>query len=261
MTLRYITTNLINSTTLPSDDATYRTTEDAIYKVANLYNKRPSKPFRFTAKAAQWLKVELAAATPVTFAGIFNHNIPSGETINLEGANADAGYAAVCTAAWRNHDIGSFFTATWKWWKLNIGVQVADPFPQIGEFVLGNYSTFASAWVQPGQADGPTFAMAESQTHYGQDWSEHLANTQEFRISLLNLTDPATVDDLQTFLTDIFENSNGKFILIPDHTKPHCFYVRVKNYKDFAYREIYGTKELRRWSLELETLTRGITLL
>ena len=260
MSLRYVTTNLINSTTLP--DNTYVSTEDETYLVANLYNKRPSRPFRFTARAAQTIKVELAAKTAASFVGIFNHNIPDGETLNLQGADADAGYVAVTTPTWREKDVCSCFrTVSWTWWLLNVGVQVGDPLPQIGEFVLGSWIEFADAWVQPGRKDGPAFYVGRQKTHYGQEWATHLSNTERFSIQIKNLNNPAVIDDLQTFLVNVFENSDGKFILIPDHTKPHCYYVQVTNDDNFANREIYGTNELRNWRLELETLTRGITLL
>lgn len=259
MSLYYVTTNLVDSLTLPQE--TYVSSEDSIYVYENLYNGRPSKPFRFTTKANQWIKVQLLSSQAVTFVGLFGHNLTSGATLTLESAAADAGYGLVKTLTWRDKNLYKLFNGNDKWWKLNVSDAGNSAYPQIGEYVLGTWSKFDNARVQPGRADGPAVYMADKVSHYGQDWSKHYANTEGLTIRLMNLNDPSVVDDLQTFLKDIFENSDGKFILIPDHEQPHCFYVRVKNRRDFARRLVYGTKELREWKLELETLAEGITLL
>jgi len=259
MTLLYVTENLVSSATLI--DNTYVSTEDAVYTVDKLYNKRPSYPFRFTDKDDEWIKVDFGSAQLITFIGLFNHNLTAAVTMSLEHAAADAGYALATTPVWRSEDLYKQFRRNNRWFRLNIDDPTNDSNPQIGEFVLGVVSEFENARVQPGRRDGPKFHMADNVTHYGQDWSSHYADCESFTITLKNINDKNAVDDLQTFLKSIFRNSDGKFILIPDHDQPHCYYVQVKNRKDFAVREVYGTKELRDWKLELETLTKGITLL
>jgi len=259
MTLLYVTENLVSSATLI--DNTYVSTEDEVYTVDKLYNKRPSYPFRFTDKNDEWIKVDLGSALPVTFVGVFNHNLTAAVTMNLQQAAADAGYALATTPVWRSEDFYKQFRANNRWFKLNIDDPTNDSNPQIGEFVLGTVSEFSNARVQPGRKDGLEIFMADNVTHYGQDWSSYYSDCESFTISLKNINEKNAEDDLQTFLKSIFRNSDGKFILIPDHDQPHCYYVRVKSRKDFAVREVYGTKELRAWKLELETLTKGITLL
>lgn len=259
MTLLYVKTNLVDSISCP--DNTFVSSEDSVYTVDKLYNKRPSYPFRFDGLNAQWAKARwLAAAQQITFLGIFNHNLLNTVTITLQGAAADAGYALVNTPVWRARNMYSLFDATWKWWKLNINngaVQIA----QMGELVLGNWASFANARVQPGRLDGPAFHAYNNVTPAGQDWTSYISKAEAFSISLKNVNDPSAVDDLQTFLEDIWEAENGKFIFIPDHTQPHVYYVQVVNRDKYANRSINGVKELREWSLELKTLTDGITLL
>jgi len=261
MTLYYVKTNLVNDTSLP-DKTFVNDSEDAVYTVDKLHNKRPSYPFRFGGVNAQWAKARWAAvAQQITFLGIFNHNlIEETATITLEAADGDAGYALVSTPAWREENMYALFDATEKWWKLNIN-NGATVIAQLGEYVLGNWASFANAYVQPGRADGPVFHASNNITHYGQDWTAYYSKGEKFSIALKNINDPSATDDIQSFLDDIWENNDGKFVLIPDHAQPKVYYVQVVNRGSYANRLINGVKELREWRLELKTLTSGITLL
>lgn len=260
MTLYYVKTNLVNITSLP-DNTFVNGNEDTVYTVDKLYNKRPSYPFRFNATGAQWIKARwLAAAQRITFLGIFNHNLLNTVTITLQAANADAGYGLVSTPIWRETNMYALFNASYKWWKLNIdngGATIA----QLGELVLGNWATFSNAYVQPGRADGPVIHASRNMTHYGQDWTAYYSRGETFSIALKNINDPSATDDIQTFLNDIWEDNDGKFVFIPNHKQPKAYYVQVVNRDKYANREINGVKELREWKLKLKTLTEGITLL
>lgn len=261
MSLIYITTNLLNSTTLPADDATYRSSEDAIYQVEYLYNKRPSLPFRWTAKVGDWVKVELTERQIVSFAGIFGHNLTSAATVQLHASGWNGGWKLIKNFTHRPEDMYIKFGAKELWWRLSVSDAGNSAYPQIGEFVLGLHSTFANAKVTPGRSDGPTFFMGDNVTHYGQDWDNFYSDAETMSISLRNVNDPTTEDDVQTFLKAIFRNEDGRFILIPDDTKPQCYYVKVMNRGGFADRLVYGSQELRDWRMEVKTLTKGITLL
>ena len=262
MSLLYVKTNFVNLDSLPNN--TYVSSEDTIYTVDNLYNKRPSKPFRFTSKANQYIKIEFPNAKAVTFAAIFGHNLGAGATIDLQGSLDDITYVYASFMGgsnWRERDLFRTFGSTYKYYKLQISDPANSSMPQIGEFVLGNGNYFENAWVQPGRADGPVIHASNNITHYGQDWTNFYSDAEAFSISLKNLNDPSTEDDLQTFLKAVWADNDGKFILVPDHTKPHVYYVQIQNRDSYAQREIYGTNELRDWRLELKTLTQGITLL
>ncbi len=264
MTLYYVKTNLVNVTSLPEDDATHRSSEDTVYQVERLYNKRPSYPFRFDGVNAQWVKVGFdAAAQQITFLGIFNHNFIEGTlAITLNGDIAiGAGFAnLVSTPVWRAENMYALFDGTWKWWKLNIDNGAATK-AQMGELVLGNWAKFDNAYVQPGRADGPVIHASNNITHYGQDWTAYYSRGEMFSIALKNINDPSATDDIQAFLNDIWEDNDGKFVFIPDHTQPKVYYVQVVNRDSYANRLINGVSELREWRLELKTLTEGITLL
>lgn len=262
MTLRYVTTNLLNSSTLPADNATYRSSEDATYQVENLYNKRPSYPFRWTGRVGEWVKIQLTQRQVVSFVGAFNHNLTSAANVQLHSSNVNGAWNLAANITWRQYDMYAMFGRRDLWWRFSVGDAGNADLPEIGELVLGEYATFENAKVQPGRADGPVFNMADAETDYGQDWNTYLSEAERFSIKLRNINDVSAVDDIQTFLTDIFSNSDGKFVLIPDDAQPHCYYVQVTNRDAFSEQQIYGdAKELRAWSLELKTLVRGITLL
>jgi len=258
MTLLYMKTNLVTSVTIP--DNTYVTSEDTVYTVDKLYNKRPSYPFRFDGTGNQWIKVEFTVAQNITAMAIFNHNFPNTTTITLDASAIDGNWSLVSTPVWREENLYSTFGATLEWWKLNINAGAVVT-PQVGELFLGQWAAFENAFVQPGRKDGPEFFASDNRTHMGQDWIGYYSNADTFTISIKNLTTPSAVDELQAFLKDIWENEDGKFVFIPDHNQPHVYYVQVVNRKGYAEREIYGTKELREWKLELRSLTNGITLL
>jgi hypothetical protein len=253
----YSTTNLITAATLHSVS-----TENTIYVKENLYDLRPSKPFYFTAKAAQWVKLNFAAgAQRATLACVFNHNFTNAADCHIQANAADAWGAPTFDQHlnWRDLDFYGLFDQTFAWWRLLLS-DAANPYnPRIGEFFLGQWARFANAHVQPGREDGPTFFASEQQTTYGQDWDVYLSEGQIFKIRLKNINNPATIDDLHTFLRAI-SGPAGRFVFIPDDAQPHVYYCKVVG-SPSATRLVYGEHELREWTMDIKVLTRGITIL
>jgi hypothetical protein len=254
----YSTVNLINFDTLSSVS-----TEDPLYVKENLYNLRPSKPFYFMAKAAQWVKVDLLAPALVEVCAIFNHNFTATPTLAVQ-AYSDAWTTSIYNVPllYRQFDLYRKINKTAQWWKVEVS-DAGAVFPRIGELWLGTLSSFANAHVQPGRDDGVEFFASEQQTAYGQDWDAYLSESKRLKISFVNLNDPANTDDIETFLSSI-RGPEGRFLLIPDHKMPHVFLVKVVG-SPSAHRSVYGNKpgekELRSWALDLKVLSRGITLL
>lgn len=236
-------------------------TENTIYVKENLYDFRPSKPFYFTAKAAQWVKLFFAAGVQrATLACVFNHNFTNASDCHITGNN---------TGIWPGTDVGHInyrqldeyllFDQTYSYWWLTLTDAGNSYNPRIGEFFLGQWARFAHAHVQPGREDGPTFFASEQQTTYGQDWDVYLSEGQTFKIKLKNINDPAVIDDLHTFLRAI-SGPAGRFVFIPDDAQPHVYYCKVVGSPP-ATRLVYGEHELREWSMDFKVLTRGITVL
>lgn len=260
MSLIYLTTNLLNSTTLPVDNATYRSTEDTTYQVENLYNARPSKPFRFTAKAGQWVKADLQDRKIATVSCVFNHNFSATAVVQLHASGHNGGWKLIGTYTYRAQDMFVKFGINEKWLRLSVTDNANTTFPQIGEWFVGEHAEFSNAYVTPEREDGPIYYAADEVTGYGQDWEIYFGNAERLTMQLSSLTDTDEIDAVHTFLDTVMENG-GRFVLIPKDTLPHCYYVKVMNRDDFATRRVFGdAKELRDWRLDLKVLVRGLTL-
>lgn len=288
MGLRYVIENLINDNTTIT-----RSSEDTLYVKENLYNERPSLPFRTTAKDAQWVCADFGKDTEVTFVGIFNHNLTT-EPGLLQLCGGGACGECTCTidmtlppdANCAEEACGSQPTAdfrnTWskvdcevnhRYWTLKITDTPDEAYYEIGEWVLGQWQQFprgildadvaTDPWVRlsPGRADGPEFFMGNQRTHWGQDWSTYYSEAARFELTFTNQNDPCVVDAIHAFLSTV-QKAGGRFVLVPDDTKPFCYYVIIDNLRDYADRLIYGwTRELRQWRLRLKSLAEGIRLL
>jgi hypothetical protein len=231
-----------------------------------LYNRRPSKPFRFTAKAAQWIKADFTTPQLITHASIFNHNfiesgLSGGSDIRLQANNADAWGAPAYNQAltWKLYSMYRHLSQTQRWWRLYVDDAGNTVYPQVGELILGQHAEFSNGWVQPEWGQGLNFTIAEAKTYFGQDWDYYLSHCQNFRLTIRNLNDPSTIDDVEQFFTDILGTA-GRFVLIPNDALPFCFYVKAQA-KDINYEQfVRGTRDLNDWSINLKTLTQGITL-
>jgi len=291
MILLYVLENFITDDT----PITYLT-EDPLYVVENLYNERPSLPYRTVTKLTpEWLCIDLGEDYEdlnVNFVGLFNHNLTIAPgLLRLCGGNAAACAACNCDTdlkiapaddcgdgcgtqpianfrnTWSKIDNGGF---DYRYWKLEITDTPEEDYYEIGELVLGEWQQFPrgvltgdDSWVRlsPGRADGSEFFMGKQRTHYGQDWSTYYSECERFDLTFTTQNDPCRVDDVHTFLKNV-QKTGGRFVLIPDDTKPFCYYVIVENLRDYAERKIYGpTRELREWRLKLKTLTEGLVLL
>ena len=160
----------------------------------------------------------------------------------------------------------------YRYWLLEMidTTNTDDGYLELGELVLGQWQQFPrgiltgdDSWVRlsPGRADGPEFFMGKQRTFYGQDWSTYYSECERFDLTLTTQNDPCIVDAIHTFLSAV-QLAGGRFVLVPDDTKPFCYYVIVENLRDYAERKVYGrTRELREWRFRLKSLTEGARLL
>ncbi len=260
----------------------YSSSEDAVYIQENVYNKRPSKPFRFTGQGSpgnpEWICVDLGENKLVTFVGIFNTNmmlIGSADELTIKACNNICrGESNAC-----DWDIPNFersllasqkanfknicdrFSHTDRYWDLEI-IDQDNPYPvELGEWFLGQWQQFENAHLQPGQADGPVLNRNVNVTHYGQIWSSAYAEAKSFDMTIKNIGDPRQVSELDIFLKEV-HNNGGRFVIIPRDDLGFCYYVFLQNESDFAAQISKGlTGELYDYKLSLITLTEGIRLL
>ncbi len=273
----YAIENLINEYT-----PLFSSSEDDDYILENLYNKRPSFPFRFTGQGApgnpEWVCVDFTENTLITFVGIFNTNlllIGSADELSLKAcSNPCRGESGGC-----NWDIPDFeislapdkkanfrnicrrFSHTNRYFDIEI-VDQDNPYPvEIGELFMGQWQQFENAFLQPGQSDGPRLHRNVNVTHYGQIWSSSYAEARTFDLTIKNIGNPRQISELELFLKEVHDNG-GKFIFIPRDDLGFCYYVFLQNEGDFAQQISKGlTGELYDYKLSLITLTQGIALL
>ena len=259
--MRYVITNLLSSGTLPADNAIFRSSEDTIYQVEYLYNARPSKPFRWTAKNGNWIKADMGSREYMDFCAIFNHNFGSGATVQLHASGWNGGWKLVKNFTYREHDMFINFGIHERWIRLSAGDAGNANNLQMGEVVIGSKQSFNDCYLQSPRSDGPQFFTNSNMTHYGQDWDDYLSTNERMSLTFTKLNDPDNVDAFQTFIENVYENGN-RFVLIPDVDRPHVYYCKIENTQGFSTLQVIGdAKEMRQWTLEVKTLTRGITLL
>jgi hypothetical protein len=291
MALRYAITNFINSGT-----PLYASSEDSLYVLENLYNIRPSKPYRstglgpYSGGVPDWICVDLGSAKSPNFVGVFNHNIglgQSGDLFRLLGCSSDCpgqsgaclwddpyatgGPECVIDLSDRIIEEKCIFNNSCKtfncglplqYWRLEV-IDSGNPdgYIEIGEWFLGTLQSFTKARLQPGRADGPVFFEGTSTTYYGQIWSHYFSEAEEFSISIKNINDPTQVSEMRCFLSDV-KQAGGKFIFIPDDTYKFCYYVYMSNLSGFGQQIVKAQcGELYEWKIELRTLVKGVTLL
>lgn len=248
---------------------------------------------------AEWLCIDLGFYSgvdwDVTFVGLFNHNLTRlarpGDMLTLEGCDdgcqSDAWvwhsgccYTDLATMECAGDQPIANFKNTchkvdcptgFRYWLLEIIDQAnTDGYIEVGELVFGEWQEFHRGsvtghdnWVhlQPGRADGPMFFMGNQRTYFGQDWTNYYSDAEYFTLTFKNINDPCVVDEIQVFLQYVQRNG-GKFVIVPDDTKPFCYYVVIENLDKYASRLMYGCdRELREWRIELKTLTQGVRLL
>lgn len=254
--------------------------EDALYVLENLYNIRPSKPFRFTGIGAagipEWICVEFDSPLAVTLAAVFNQNLTS-----LVGAGDDFRLKAddgTCVGAnWAapdyEHDLKPHMITDWNdlyitlnqsrlAWRLE-AVDTLNPagFIEIGEFFLGSYVALSSARLKPGRAESPRLYRAANVTPYGQHWTESFSESITLDLVVTSLNDPYQVDAVRKMILAIHAN-NGRFVIVPNHLLPFVYYVHLENDGNFMSQIARGTDcEVTEWTFQLRTLTKGISLL
>lgn len=280
MSILYLTENLITG----SDVTLLSSSESTLYVLENLFEypnyARPSKPFRTTGIGAagnpEYVAAEFDAGKAVTFFGLFNHNLTAlaggNDALVLKGsslAHAAANWAAPdfsvdlkarLITGW--NDLYKVIGYSSRTYRLEmIDTANTDGYLELGDVVIGNHSTLSNARLQPGRKESPRYYRAKNVTPYGQDWNESYADSVTLDLEIWNANDPAQIDAVRTMLQAVQE-AGGHFIVVPDSGAKWCYYVSLENDGGFMQSIARGqTAEVSAWTLELRTLTKGISLL
>lgn len=269
MTLLYATGNLVNATRLFAVD-----TEDSLYVKENLYNQRPSLPFRATSVTTVTIDVDAGADKTIqpTLVAVINHNFATETTFNLSASNTAFGGAGenwdlnLCT---NHNNSGRKITPSigFRYWRLVITGTIVSggaAVVEIGEYILTDWTNFTTLYVVA-EAEGVLIPASTAKTHYGQPWNYKYSEGMVFTIQPIQLTATAgAIDEMRLFLQAL-EGTAGRFVFSPDdtyiNTKCQLYYVHVMGTEFMANRIRDGAADLLQWNLRLEELPVGITLL
>jgi hypothetical protein len=267
----------------------FSSSEHSIYVVENLYNIRPSKPFRTTGvgetsgASPEYVCVDLLSAKSPNFCALFNVNFElgqSGDMLELQAADEPCSGQSGA-GDWGSPDytldlsgelISDFKNlygkpsagTAYEYWRIAmIDAGNSDGYLEIGDWFLGTLEGFTKAYLQPGRADGPEFYGAFNMTDYGQIWSYHYSEAESFKLVIQNIGSTEQVNELKLFLQRVRRN-NGKFVIVPDDDLKFCYYVYLRNMSDFGQQLAKGKQskeEFYAWNLDLRTLTEGVSLI
>jgi len=259
MSLIYTTGNLVTASTIDSVS-----TEDAIFVKENLYNKRPSFPFRFTSKTDQYIVLDMGGNENATILSLINHNLQSGATIRLEADNNPPNWGAPPysqAVAWREENLYMKLDQTYRWYRIFASDPTNPLALQIGELILHVYSSFTTALIQA-QSEGDVFYTATQETFMGQDWDAELARKAllTLRIRKVENHGDSIQEEIRAFLRSL-SGSAGRFLVVPDDTTSECYYVKASGNEFRAERIFHNIKDIRDWDLPLAEISQGISLL
>ncbi|GAG60034.1 unnamed protein product [marine sediment metagenome] len=285
--LKYAINNLVDVDTLIDVYS-----EDDVYVMDNLYNGRPSKPYRSTDIGAigfpEWICVTFPAPRMISLVALFNHNLTRlegvGDELRFKGCNLgcespecdwDAG------AGLHEVDISGSLIEVEKGgrptfenlyfrtkmrepnYRLDIIDQNnPDGHIEIGEYFLGNWEDFSmNCFLQPGRPDSPMYFKGDQQTFMGQDWMSYYSKAKEMTLTFVNISTPDQVNEIETFLDRVHENG-GRVVIIPDRDSRFCFLMKIEDTSGFGLRTLYGEDgERKTWTIPMKALTTGVMLL
>jgi len=261
MAFLYGTGNKITEATLKAV-----TNEDSVYVKANLYNRRPSLPCRFTQKTDQTITIDLTDPALVTLLGLFNHNLLPGATITLSADTNppdwnDPEYGPTSITPVRADHLYFKLSETLRWWQIKI-TDAANPSElQIGEAVLTTHSSFTTGYIQS-QSEGDEYFIGSQETYMGQDWDVFLARKANLllKIRKASTAGDSVEEEIRALLRSL-EGSAGRLIIIPDDSCGEVYYAKIKGKSYIADRTFGNIKDIRDWDLSFVEMSQGIELL
>lgn len=263
MSIKYVTTNLINSGTLSKASS-----EDAsgFYNKENIYNKIQALPLRFAGKSGQYIIIDRGSDLATTFIGVFNHNLTTSPGVfKIKGWTSDNG--PITTGAEANPTLDEnltvtsghknsylTFSETLRWYAILITDAGNSNNPEVGELVLGNHATFTKNFVYP-YKEILRYIRGETVTPAGQRWLNKKGKYKRFLLDFLGVKDAHLLSELEAF----FEAIDGElpFVFIPNDAAAYSWFMDCLSDLE-ADRAFYNYNNV---SIELAEQGRGITLL
>lgn len=283
--VKYSITNLVDVDTLIDVYS-----EDDVYVMENLYNGRPSKPYRSTGIGAvgtpEWICVAFPTPRMISLVALFNHNLTAlngvGDELRFKGCdlgcespecNWDApddeidlsGELIEVAKADRPTFENLYFRTKMR--RPNYRLDVIDQnntdgYIEIGEYFLGNWEDFSSTcFLQPGRADSPMYFKGDQRTFMGQDWLSYYSKSKEMTLTFRNINTPDQVNEIEVFLDRVHQNGE-RVVIIPDKDSKFCFMMQITDSSGFGQRVVYGEEgAAMTYNIPMKALTTGVILL
>ena len=271
MSLLYATGNLVDVDTLFAVS-----TEDTLYVMENLYNERPSLPFRATSALTITIDVDAGLGNTIspTLVALINHNFATETVFNLSGSNIGFGGGGGqnwdLTICPNHNNSGRTIAPTgagYRYWRFVFTGTIVSggaTVVEIGEYILTDGVHFTTLYVVA-EGEGVSIPAASAKTHYGQPWDQKYSEGMVFTLQPTQLTATAgNIDEMRLFLQAL-EGVAGRFVFSPDDTylssKCQLYYVHAVGTEFMAARLRDGAADLLQWNLRLEELPVGVSMI
>lgn len=259
MSLIYSIGNYIDAITINSVSS-----EHTLYVKENLYNLRPSLPFRFTAKTDQFVELDMATDKNITLLALINHNLQQAATIRLEADNDPPNWLAPSysqAVTWRAENLYMKLDETYRWWRIFASDPTNPYYPELGEAILYIWNSFSDARIRS-QSEGDSFYTAIEETFMGQDWDAELSRKAKLSFTIRDISThgDSVLEEIRAFIREL-KGQAGRFLVVPDDTTTECYFAKALGLEFISERIFHNIKDVRDWALPLSELTQGFNLL
>jgi hypothetical protein len=224
-----------------------KTTQDPRYPAEDTQCDTPLQPWRSTALTTQNLDIDLGAAYQYDFVALLNHNLTSGATITIYGAD-DSGFTTnVVSDAITHNSLNIFFFLAAARSKRYLRISVADTgnsnsFLQLGTIIVGKYWEPAFSFLkdyEDGVEDASEIDTSDAQANFSSEKTPLGIQSLPFRLT-----------NADKVTAGLFQREVGltkAFILCTDYSAPNSssYYVQNTELTSPAYRAVNNWE----WSL------------
>ncbi|NIO41042.1 MAG: hypothetical protein GTO41_13240, partial [Burkholderiales bacterium] len=210
------------------------TSENSLFPKANLYDNRPSRPFKFNAAAADdYITFDLGAAKNVDFCSIHYHNIDTGVTaIRLYSKTSafasatDGTLEATFTKATPTFYTHLTSPVNRRYWKVSFIGTNGSPI-ELGEIVLGEASVFTNNQ-RPQWETQYRRRQIRNTTRAGEVHVYNITDQEERIVQLTYRPDSSAA--FEEVRDDIYQGTNGgatPFVIVPDGDREEVIHGRI----------------------------------
>jgi hypothetical protein len=211
------------------------TSENALYPKANLYDSRPSRPFKFNAAAADdSVTIDLGSATDVDFCSIHGHNIDSGITAIQLRSSTDNFSASDDLEATMTKATPTFYeklsaASNRRYWRVKfVGTNTAAAI-ELGEVVLGEVTAFTR-----NQREGFDIQYRRRQIRNTTRAGElHVYSITDYEERIVQLQyKPNSAAAFEQVRDSIYQATDGgetPLVFVPDGDREEVIFGRINN--------------------------------